>query len=103
MIIKELKDKHPEIYKRALECMVEQSKKPDEEADIEEFTTFVWGRTKEGLSIWTDVNNGYFAPFYVFHKIPIPNSVIETEFITIPKAEYAELKKAIEILNKIIK
>jgi len=71
MKIKDLKQEHPLIYKRALECQVEQGNKPNDELEInldEISGNFKWGRTLENWSVWSAVKNGNYQPFYDFHK-----------------------------------
>jgi hypothetical protein len=80
MKIKDLKQKHPLIYKRALECQVEQGNVANdgEEIDLSKDSgNFSWNQTKEGLNVWAAVNNGNFQPFYDFHESHKPK---ETQY-----------------------
>ena len=71
MKIKDLKQEHPLIYKRALECQVEQGNVANDELILNLDKTagnFLFDDTKEGHYIWSLVNNGNYQPFYDFHK-----------------------------------
>lgn len=57
------------IRDRALECqMEEKSDYYRRETDIL-VAAFDFPSTKEGMSIWADVNGGNYTPFYTFHNI----------------------------------
>jgi len=79
MKIIELKQEHPLIYNRALECQVQQGNKKNDKLKIEETLhngNFSWCNTKEGFDIWCKVKNLDFEPFYKFYKLnTIENSV----------------------------
>ena len=67
MKIKDLKQEHPAIYKRILECQVEQGNVVNDELDlIEEHGNgnFTWSNTRECFHFWCDINNGNFQTFY---------------------------------------
>ncbi len=71
MKIKDLKQEHPLIYKRALECQVEQGNEANDELELHFSTVsggFIWYKTKEGQNIWESVDKRNFQLFYYFHK-----------------------------------
>ncbi len=73
ILIKDLKETHPAIYDRALECQEEQKFRKNDALSIQ--LAFEWVKTKENASrinIWGDVSMGKFQSFYDFHKIPNP-------------------------------
>lgn len=76
MLIKDLKENHPIIYNRALECQVEQGSDVNENLPLNtgsNFGGFNWAITKEGFDIWEAVNDGDYDAFYnnfnVFDRI----------------------------------
>lgn len=82
MNIIDLKDKHPLIYKRALECCDEGD---DEHSDLD--IAFLWYDTKEGYNIWAEIyHNSNFQPFYDFHELENPEN--ESEFKAGDVVEY---------------
>lgn len=88
MKISFLKEHHPEIYKRVLEeCNVKISK--SDEIDV----LFRWATSKEKWLVWNSVSNGYFKPFYDFHKLPNPeNKEVKGEFYNTTNIKGEELK-----------
>jgi len=68
MKIHELKDRHPLIYERVLECQIERGNKPNDELNLSDDAArgnFVWCLTKEGEAAWGDIDEfGYFGTFY---------------------------------------
>lgn len=66
MKIDQLKDEHPQIYDRALDCMWEDSGVQFDDCELE--AAFIFSETDEGIDVWTEVNEGRFASFYKFHS-----------------------------------
>lgn len=67
MKIKDLKEEHPAIYARALECQKEQENEPNDKLDLNISKwrgNFDWDKTKEGWSFWDEINEGNFDVFY---------------------------------------
>lgn len=67
MRIKDLKEQHPAIYKRALECQVEQGNKPNDLLSLVNGVVsgnFEWEKTIEGFDFWKDIDRGNFQVFY---------------------------------------
>lgn len=72
MLIKDLKENHPIIYNRALECQVEQGNEPNDNLhfyEISKLYGFDWSSTKEGHDIWNNVDDGNFKMFYDFYDL----------------------------------
>ena len=66
----ELKDTHPEVYKRAYECYTQHLEDP---TTTKLACLFVFEETKEGHFVWGELfYNGNFQPFYDFHGINNP-------------------------------
>lgn len=63
MLIKDLKENHPIIYNRALECQVEHGNEADENLPL--LGGFQWVKTKEGFDVWDAVNDGDYDTFYL--------------------------------------
>lgn len=67
MKIKDLKEQHPAIYRRALECQVEQGNKPNDLLSLVNGVlsgNFGWKKTIEGFDFWKDIDRGNFQVFY---------------------------------------
>lgn len=85
MKIKDLKQEHPAIYKRILECQVEQGNVANDELDLIEdhgHGNFSWGDTVEGWNMWACVNNGNYQTFYNKYPQeakPVPTYVVNGE------------------------
>lgn len=62
MKIKDLKEEHPAIYARALECQKEQENKVNDGLDLE--GGFYWHNTYEGFRFWSEINKSNFQVFY---------------------------------------
>ena len=73
MLIKDIKEKHPEIYKRAKECSRKTYKFTSKERTKYIGSAFYFNETLEGQSIWEKVNTKNFQPFYDYHNIPNPD------------------------------
>lgn len=65
MKISDLKQDHPRIYARALECQREQGNKPDDKKGLD-IDSFRWADTQEGSKVWTYVLLGDYQHWYDF-------------------------------------
>lgn len=67
MDIKDLKQDHPRIYARALECQVEQGNEPNEKLELGydcRQGNFEWSVTTEGAVFWNEIYKDNFQVFY---------------------------------------
>jgi hypothetical protein len=72
MKIKNLRDTHPKIYLRILECQASQGNHPNDafEINLEALSgNFNWAFTEEGADVWGDVSLGKFESWYRHHKL----------------------------------
>ena len=76
MKIIELKEKHPAIYKRAMECaknyIIENGYNSTACDQRLLFNSFEFNNTVEGQKIWCYALLGDFTPFYKFHGLKEP-------------------------------
>ena len=75
----ELKDTHPEVYKRAYECHVKHWGDPTTQNYANKkllSELFVFEETIEGWCVWDELFfDGNYQPFYDFHGIKNPQSL----------------------------
>lgn len=67
MVIKNLKNDHPEVYKAALRNQILQGNKENENHSLstgKNGGNFDWDISIEGSSIWLSIYQGNFKPFY---------------------------------------
>lgn len=67
MKIKELKEEHPAIYKRALECQIEQGNEPNDNLTLfanKKQGNFDWAETIESGIFWESISYRGFQVFY---------------------------------------
>lgn len=91
MKIKELKETHPAIYKRILECQVEQGNVANDELDLVAEKSeggFDWPETIEQWEFWNDVYDTRFQIFY--DKYPQQEKKVPTYVVNGETYHYGE-------------
>ena len=72
MRIDSLRDTHPKIYLRILECQSIQGNNPNDALELHHDVkqgNFNWAFTEEGEDVWEDVYKEKFESWYRHHKL----------------------------------